>query len=303
MTLGLKVGLQKESYNDIETTQTPFAEVWFNIVKKDEYNDLFSFMKKRHMDVGLHFWGHTQDNVWSNICYYNDTNVISESMNQIKDTIAIAAAQNFQYVNIHPSNYALFEINFQHGLFTQKSEPLDPKICEQTFFENLHSIQSYADTLGVVFTIETIPPYDYANEQDRKQRKNPLDLYSPDNSLLVKAATEGFTIANDFGHTVCTMIDQPRSTIREYLFDMTNKLFNQTRLLHLGFIVPPYNGTDYHAQLDTQEFESDAAVPNIHETIELIRRFRTRTDVWALAEPNGRHAQNYLFLKKLLEEM
>jgi hypothetical protein len=302
MILGLKVGLQKESYTDIERTQTPFVEVWFNIVRKDEYNHLFSFMNKRQMQVGLHFWGHTQDNLWSNISYYKDTAIIRQSMDQIRETIDIAAAHQYQYVNIHPSNYALFEINFQKGAFIQRSEPADQKLCDETFFENLHVLQTHAQRRGIVFTIETIPPYDYANDQDRKMRKNPLDLYCPSNSILVKAATEGFTIANDFGHTVCTMINKPRSVVSQYLFDMTRTLLPQTRLLHLGFVVPPYNGTDHHAHLDTDIFQSETAVPHASEMIELLTLFKDRTDVWALCEPDGRHTENYLFIKNLLEQ-
>jgi hypothetical protein len=43
---------------------------------------------------------------------------------------------------------------------------------------------------------------------------------------------------------------------------MTKKIFHQTKVLHLGYVIPPYNGTDFHDHLDNLLFETDQAVPN-----------------------------------------
>ncbi len=39
MILGIKVGPRKQSFLDLELTRAPFAEVWFNINRADEYNE------------------------------------------------------------------------------------------------------------------------------------------------------------------------------------------------------------------------------------------------------------------------
>ncbi|MCX8009226.1 MAG: hypothetical protein N3A54_06045 [Patescibacteria group bacterium] len=46
MILGIKVGPQPQSIDDIHRANPPFAEVWFNILRKDEYSDLFQEMNK-----------------------------------------------------------------------------------------------------------------------------------------------------------------------------------------------------------------------------------------------------------------
>ena len=47
MTLGIKIGLQKQSFLDLTQTQAPFAEVWFNVSQTDEYTALFDKLKER----------------------------------------------------------------------------------------------------------------------------------------------------------------------------------------------------------------------------------------------------------------
>lgn len=298
MTLGIKVGPQQQSINAIQQANPPFAEVWFNILQKQSYNDLFTEMKKRRMQVGLHFWGHTDKNIWTNIAY-PDKELIATSLKQIQDTIEIAARHSFEYVNIHPSNYALVSIDFETQTFVLVSKPADPHTCEELFFENAHKLREYANHLGVVLTLETIPPRDHNDWNNSNKRNEPLQLYAPDNSLLVKAATQGFTIANDFGHTACTAMNADRQTVLDTVRTMTKMLAPATRLLHLGFIVPPYNGTDFHDHMDTALFESDNAVPNASEMLQLLDLFKDRSDVWALVEPDGRHVENYVFAKKL----
>jgi hypothetical protein len=70
--------------------------------------------------------------------------------------------------------------------------------------------------------------------------------------------------------------------------------------LHLGYIIPPYNGTDYHDHLDNPVFESPNAIPNKNQMIELLKIFRHQKNIWALVEPNGLHPKNYFLAQKLL---
>lgn len=302
MTVGIKVGLQPSSFHDLAKTNAPFCEVWYNILRKDEYNDLFKELRSRSMKIGLHFWGHLNNNIWANIAY-PDSATIQQSLQLMYDTIDVACSHNFQYVNIHPSNNALVTINFETQSFELVSSPADMHVCEQNFFENVTRLNDYAKKQGILLTIETIPPKDTNGWHGQEPRLLPLDLYAPDNSLVVKAATEGFTVANDFGHTSCTVSSDDRSIILKKLFEITHAIASQTKLIHVGYIIPPYNGTDYHNHLDTDQFNSLEAIPNRSELIELLRLFISRDDVFVLAEPDGRHVENYFYLKQIVDSI
>lgn len=75
-----------------------------------------------------------------------------------------------------------------------------------------------------------------------------------------------------------------------------------TRLIHLGFLMPPYNGTDNHDTLENPALDTDQALPNKQQMLQLLKCFKNRDDVWILTEPNGRHAQNYFLAQKILAE-
>jgi hypothetical protein len=300
MTLGIKVGPQKQSVEDLDNSKAPFCEVWFDIRKKHIYNDLFAELDKRNLSVGLHFWGRLDNHILANIAYPDKT-VNKLSLQYMKDTIDIAATHQYAYVNIHPSNYALITIDFDTQTFGIVSQPADAKQCETLFFEHLTILHAYAKERNVLLTLETVPSRDNNGWKGTTPRLTPLDVHLPDNNLIVKAAIEGFTIANDFGHTACTVRSQHRSEVHTNLVTMTTILAPQTRLIHLGYIIPPYNGTDYHGQIDSDMFVSQDAIPNQSEMIELLRLFNDRQDVYVLAEPDGRHVENYHYLKQLFE--
>ena len=73
MILGIKVGPQRQSFLDLEQTNAPFAEVWFDINRASEYESLFGEMKRRQMQVGLHFWGVLENNIMVNFGYPDKT--------------------------------------------------------------------------------------------------------------------------------------------------------------------------------------------------------------------------------------
>ena len=300
MILGIKVGPQPQSFLDLETANPPFAEVWFNIEKKDEvYPELFAEMKKRSMQVGLHFWGRTTDGTWTNICH-SDTELVHESMSLITETIDIAARNGFAYVNIHPSNRAKCRINFETHIIEPFTEPLPEDLSENIFIEHATKLHEYATARGVVLTVETAPPKETRDWTNPAGRGAAYDIYTLDNRMLMTLAQKGIAIANDFGHTVCSLTTNDRPSIMTYLTAMTRDLAPMTRLIHLGYVVPPYSGCDFHDHLDNPIFDTTAAIPNKQEMKQLLTQFKNRTDVWVLVEPNGRHPENYQFAKDLL---
>jgi hypothetical protein len=68
----------------------------------------------------------------------------------------------------------------------------------------------------------------------------------------------------------------------------------------LGYVIPPYNGVDFHDSLDNPLLDTDDAIPNKKEMVKLLKIFENREDVWILVEPKEDHVKNYLLAGKIL---
>lgn len=302
MTLGIKVGPDKQSFLDVAQTNTPFTEVWFNIARADEYTELFGKLKRRKMQVGLHFWGVLEGGISAGFGY-PDQSILDGSADLVKKTIDIAAANKFQYVNIHPGSRAIVKIDLERMDYPYVSEPIALPQAQAIFLEELTKLNEYANDRGVVLTVETVSRLlsktDWYNPESRLK---PLDIYQLPVASIQAAGDLGIALANDFVHTATnTPSDNPQD-IWNFLYGTTQTLAPATRLIHLGFLVPPYNGTDNHDSLDNPVLDTDHAVPNKRQMIELLKLFQNRDDVWILTEPNGRHVENYFLAQKILLE-
>lgn len=300
MILGIKVGPQRQSFLDLETTNASFAEVWFDINRAGEYTQLFAELKRRQIQVGLHFWGALPDGTWANIAY-PDTELINASMKLMRQTVDIAAQNSFQYVNIHPGCQAKVSLSFPLEEFVLLSHPAPLETSLSVFLENLRQLYEYATQCGVVFTVETVPARVTKGWYNPGSRITPCNIYQLSIKAIEQAVDHRFWVANDFGHTAAIIADSPK-TVWTHLKEKTQTLAQRTRLIHLGFVVPPYNGTDFHDHLDNPLLETSQAVPNRSQMIELLKLFQDRPDVWILCEPNGEHTKNYFLAQKILEE-
>lgn len=301
MKLGIKVNADAESFIRLSTSNAPFAEVWFNINNKDSYTDLFGELQRRHMDVGLHFWGMLEDNIAPNIAY-PDTGVIDSSMRLIRQTIDNAGANGFSYVNIHPGAAALAKVNYQKQQYECITKPADTDCAVGLFLENVQRLHTYAATKNVLLTVETVPMRITDGWYDASTRHKPKNIYELPIDAIIQAARLGITIANDFCHTAANVIADDPDVIYTYVKGITQLLAPQTRLIHLGFVVPPYNGTDNHDMLTNPIFRTNSAIPNYSQTVELLQLFSDRNDIRVLAEPKEDHVSNYVFAKKLLKQ-
>ena len=302
MTLGIKVGLQQQSFLDLAQTNAPFAEVWFNVNRADDYNELFAELKHRKMQVGLHFWGVLDGGISAGFGY-PDQSILDGSSDLVKKTIDIAARNKFQYVNIHPGSRAIVKIDLERMDYPYVSEPIALPEAQAIFLEELTKLNKYANNHGVVLTVETVSRLvaktDWYNP---KSRLKPLDIYQLPVASIQAAGACGIAVANDYVHTATNTISDDPQDIWKFLYGATQTLAPATRLIHVGFLVPPYNGTDNHDSLDNPILDTDHALPNKQQMIELLKLFKKRSDVWILVEPNGRHVENYFFAKKILEE-
>ncbi|MCL4360250.1 sugar phosphate isomerase/epimerase [Patescibacteria group bacterium] len=302
MKLGIKVGLQKHSIDDLSAADPAMAEVWFNINRVNEYSDLFSALKQRSIDVGLHFWGALEDHTLANIAY-PDKRINGASVRLIQQAIDVAASQEFRYVNIHPGQLATVRVDLIGMDYPYVSDPVSLEAAMPNFLEHAMKLDAYAKAHGIVLTIETVsrnvPKTEWYNPDSRLR---PFTIHEPPPDLLLTGARNGLTIANDFVHTATHCTSPDPDTIWRYLKDQTVLLSDRTRLIHLGFLVPPLNGTDNHDMLDNPVFDTHDAVPNKQEMIELLKCFSNRGDLWILVEPPRDHVRNYHLAKKLLEE-
>lgn len=300
MKLGIKVGPRQQSIHDLEQTNAPVCEVWFNINQLGEYTDLFNDLATRKIDVGLHFWGLTKSGALANIAY-DDKVDTDDSMFLMRQTIDIAARYEFQYVNIHPGSHAKVSYNFDNDEFELLSNPMNLHKALQLFLEHAVKLHTYAQQRGVVFTVETVPCRNSARGTYPERRHHTQNNYELPIVALHKAANNGISIANDFGHTASSIIHESQQDAWNYLLSETKLLADYTRLIHLGFIVPPYNGTDNHDMLNNPVLDTNDAIPNKNQMIELLKMFQHRDDIWVITEPKEDHVRNYSWAKEIVE--
>jgi hypothetical protein len=218
----------------------------------------------------------------------------------MKATIDVAARNHFAYVNVHTDMRALLNVNFTTMSVSVASEPADLAVCTRIFFENIAILKKYADDRGVLLTIETVPQRDTTDWSVTRARSGIIDLKQLPITVQLELGKRGFSIANDFCHTACNMISDDRGAIWTFLYDTTKALAPATRLIHFGFVVPPYNGVDLHDSLDNPVLDTADAIPNKKQMIELLKLFGNRDDVWILVEPKENHVKNYFLAQKII---
>lgn len=303
MKLGIKTGLRNDWKKDIETTRPDFCEIWFDASKPAAYTDLFSYLHQQSVPFGLHYWGATKDGILSNIAY-PDANIIKESLQLLTDTIELAASHECIYVNFHPCGRLLTRVDFEKETFGILTKEADMTTCITNFFESVSSLARIASANGVTLTVESAPSYSSAGEwMGASGRVKTLDIGEFRTELIVDIYDiPGIYFANDLGHTAANVVSHAREKPLQYLKNIARRLKKKTRLLHVSYLIPPYNGTDYHGSLTYDEFNSPAAMPNHAETIELLKLYKDLPEICALVEPETNHIANFFALKSLVLE-
>jgi hypothetical protein len=304
MKLGIKTGLKGNSKADLEAARPDFCEIWFDSRKPEAYTDLFQVIKNVGCEVGLHFWGALSDNTLANLSY-PDGEVLKASKVLVKTTIDVAAKNHCWYVNVHPGGALLSIVNFEKEEFKSYGIRKEFADCALVLGQSLMELGQYALERGVQLLVESVPKLAIGTPwHGPSGRFKPVDLAELPIEYLkpfVKAGNVSFT--NDFGHTAANLDTPDRGKIAAFLFDTTQELAPYTKLIHTGYVIPPYNGTDYHGCLYYDEFKTLDAIPNYDEMQKLLRLFENRTDIGALVEPATDHPKNFAFLKQLIQSL
>lgn len=301
MTLGIKVGPQQSSIHDLTETGVSFAEVWYRPDRPDDYTELFSWCGSHDISLGLHHWSLTQEGFWQTFAYPGER-ISTESELAIQTTIDHAAALGAVYVNIHSGSLRRVLYDFQTHEPQIVSAPVDRPTGIQHAIGTIMRCDAYARSKGILLTVETTPPSIYPAGHEFDKTSDPVDISELSVSEFAHMMPS-VHIANDFSHTAAGCISDSRSQVYNHLVLTTQKLFPQTRLLHVGFDIDPYNGTDFHDSLSNPYFvSSNRAVPNMSELIRLLAPFTKRPDVYALVEPVTDHIGNYKILADLVRK-
>lgn len=304
MKLGIKVGLRGNSPKDLQATCPDFCEVWFHSGKIDDYDNLFREIKKSGCGVGLHFWGATSDGTLANFAY-PDREILRQSRELLRQTIEIAARHNALYVNMHPCGKLLSKVDFEKAEFVPFTKQAEFSQVFTNLQESLFLAAEQAKNSGITLTLESVPSRSLGAPWTGKDgRIKPIyigELTVAETVPLIDG--DKIYFANDFGHSAGNIISDNRDLVIKTVFEITRRLAVKTRLLHVGYIIPPYNGTDYHGNLYSDEFKSPPAVPNILEMKQLLNLFNRREDVYALVEPEKDHIGNFRILKQLVQEI
>jgi len=301
MKLGIKVTPGNAWKRDIESTHPSMVEIWYNASKPALYDELFAHLAGKPIDVSLHYWGALPSNLLTNISF-PDPQISKPSLALMHGTIDVASQHGCAYVNVHPDLYSLLHVNFDTLDIRVASEPSDFALARKTYISEIQKLDAYAKSKSVLLTVETVPMRDSLTWNPDRDRTRVIDIHQMPIDVQIDLAAQGISIANDFCHTACNLISEDRAKIWEFLKRTTETLAPQTRLIHLGYLVPPYNGMDFHDSLDNPVLDTDRAIPNTNEMIELLKLFGNRDDVWVLVEPKEDHMKNYVLARGILQK-
>ncbi|MEO6077966.1 MAG: TIM barrel protein [Candidatus Andersenbacteria bacterium] len=301
MILGIKTGPKnfEEGQATVTDAGARMAEIWFDVTKAFEYNDMLEWLTKHNVAIGLHHWGIVDKNLKTNLATQDEA-VREETMRQIKQTIDIGASIGCAYVNAHPGAEALETIDFTNWKQTMLEDKTTPEdIARNLFLQAAQELTAYAQSKQVLLTLESITARESAINHDR------FDIYDSGNmslDALEEATKNGAWFANDISHTGTHLLveHENKSKAWEELINFSTRLAPRTRLIHMNIITPPYNGTDSHDGITDADFSQDT-FPDKQGVIAFLQLFKNRGDVYVVNEPKGGVMGNFKALQKLAE--
>lgn len=303
MQVGFKTGPKtwEEGKRIVEEDGARLCELWFRIDKAAEYDDMLAWLANHEVRVGLHHWGLAQEKYKTNLATNNEA-IRLETIQQIKDTIDVAADIGGAYVNAHPGAAQLEKSDLQTG----KAEPVtegitDPKESGALFLLAAGELQTYAKEKGVLLTLETLPGRESYRAHDRSR------LYDPQNvplAVMAKLGAQGNWLANDITHTLAALAawESDEAKLEKQLLEFTRQVAPFTCLLHINTLLLPHDGADSHDGVTEVDFLRKVS-PGKAKIMELLSIFKDRGDVFVIPEPRTDMQNNWRALQELVKSI
>ena len=304
MKIGIKIGLKSDWKNDLIKTQPEFCEIWYDARYPEKYDEIFQYLLAHQIPSGLHFWGVTHDGILANLAY-PDKVIFESSMKLALSCLETAKKRKCIYVNFHPTGTVTSKIDFDKELIEPVGIRYSYKETYPRLEESFSNLATIASENGTIITLESVPKLTMRHGWNGKNaRLDTTDM----GEMPITEIEEIFDVPNiyfahDFGHTLGGLINPTRTLAIDFIFNIARRLQNKTKLLHVSYIVPPYNGTDYHGSLCYDEFSTTSAIPNRDEIKQLLKMYLTQDEIYALVEPEKDHIGNYRALEKLVREV
>lgn len=303
MQVGFKTGPKTwdEGKRIVEEDGARLCELWFRIDRAAEYDDTLAWLEKHGVRVGLHHWGMVQEKYKTNLATNNDE-IRQTTIQQIKDTIDVAADIGGVYVNAHPGA-AHLEIK---NMTTGEAEPVGEGVTDSEesgalFLQAAEELQIYAKEKGVLLTLETLPGREAFRERDRTR------LYDPQNvplAVMGKLGVQGNFLANDITHTLAALAawGKDEAQLEALLLQFTRQAAPFTRLLHVNTLQLPHDGADSHDGVTEADFARNV-MPKKELLLQLLSVFAERDDVFLIPEPHSNMQNNYRALQELVKSI
>lgn len=296
--LGIKVGANEEDIGRLEKTNPSCMEVRFILEQAKLFKPVLKYAKKYNIQANFHHWA-SFDGILANVAHPGKFG--EDSVQTVKDTIDIASYNKGGYVVYHTGTTRQNKVDHKVGRIIPLEKVASEADAIKIFIERALKLYEYAKNKNIQLLLETTPMFDASVWMSREGRLNPLSIGKLPISVVETLANNKVGIANDFEHTASNYPDHSHNEVFSYLYAKSQKLASQTKLLHLGYLIPPYNGTDYHGDLSDPEFLTDIALPNENEMLKLFRLFKNHDKLWIIPEPKMDHVGSYKKASDLLQ--
>ena len=303
MIIGFKTGPKtwNEGRQIVEAHGATFCEIWFNVLRADEYVEPLSWFTDRDVGLGLHYWGMIDD-LKPNYATTNE-DVRSRTLAQMKHCIDLGAQYEVGYVNLHPSARQLEKLDVDKGEQSPVPESTTPEErYQELLIAGSLELHEYASSKGVLLTIETIPSRENYRYHDRSSNYDPGNPTLNDSKAIAEA---GCNIANDLTHTTSAVApicapDTIRECMATALDAFVEETADSTYLVHANTMVEPFDGTDTHDGVRDVDF-ANGVFPDRDQVVRVLSAFKHRDDVFIVPEPKANMVENYQALEKLAE--
>ncbi len=305
MQIGIKTGPRTwaEAKRIIAEQDVTHLEIWYRYDQPELYTEMLDYLKEKQINFGFHYWGVVLDRILPSFCYQQEDQYRA-GIDSIKTAIDAAAAAGANYVNYHPGSRVLTRLNEDFNKINIVDKTItDEATALKLLLAATHELSEYGKARNVRALVETMPKFDGSHWDESEGRLTVIETHHASLAMIEAVAAADNLVTNDFGHTAASLVSDDRNQLWEYLRSATLSLAPQTALLHINTVTEPFNGTDSHNGILSEDWQA-GAFPNEAQFLELLKPFLDRDDVWTILEPpEGKMLENYIALRSYRDQL